>query len=494
MEGNQVKSVFRSSSFQKLIQCSDTKDGSQCLKNYKGSLIDELRPKLSSAIRVQLESCLDTSALISNDMEMLLNTQTCFNQVDFWDSIEQFKIESKSSSLPSLLVVIVYGLSFGLIIYSHRITRNKMESFIKQQSEKIKGLDRMYENYQITIENNHERLTNLVGFVNNLNQTVKSEIRNMKIKFSREEDLISDVEMLAVLFLELKNEFKMLSNTGYYYKPTNSKGMLVPRNTPDNSYYNTFKSFYDFKTNTKNSSGIDNENIKFSSDINLNSNAESELNSVVPPTSELTTATPISELKITSPDLFDSTTDYYDLDDKIVKQSSTLRVHTINSTQLDDNSTISSSISKLNVAKNGDEISFDTIKPSYENENLNGNRSNKINFDIATPEGRDKLKDFLSKKVNCENENFITTVKSEPLSTSGSTLSPEDLSIKINEINESNPRLRYEDLPRFDHNMKKLKRIFIPERGWVSHLQIESEEKKYGSSSFIQMSTTPSLS
>ncbi|WEJ93201.1 hypothetical protein PSN45_000662 [Yamadazyma tenuis] len=72
----------------------------------------------------------------------------------------------------------------------------------------------------------------------------------------------------------------------------------------------------------------------------------------------------------------------------------------------------------------------------------------KVNFDILTPEGRETLKTFIENK------------------------------------SQVNQKIRYRDLAYFK-NGQRLKRIMVPNRGWVSGSKLQKEGEKYGSDSYV---------
>lgn len=111
----------------------------------------------------------------------------------------------------------------------------------------------------------------------------------------------------------------------------------------------------------------------------------------------------------------------------------------------------------------------------------------KASFDITTIEGRNKLKEHL-KSQKQDKDDDIKKFKLKPVDANSNKQSCEKShNDKTNENEElSVLDIQYQDIARFDHNNRKLKRVFLLGRGWISRKQLEFEEQKFGKTSYVR--------
>lgn len=113
----------------------------------------------------------------------------------------------------------------------------------------------------------------------------------------------------------------------------------------------------------------------------------------------------------------------------------------------------------------------------------------KKNFDISTIKGREKLKAYLKNAIESKSDGSFEIKNSISNNSCDLVLEKHDLKVEKNSL-EKKPtnqiKLKYQDIVKFDSNNKKLKRIFVPGRGWVALKKLEEEEIEYGSASIIK--------
>ena len=111
----------------------------------------------------------------------------------------------------------------------------------------------------------------------------------------------------------------------------------------------------------------------------------------------------------------------------------------------------------------------------------------KTSFDVTTLEGRNKLKEhFRSQKNDHDDDNRNFILKSVDANSNKQSCEIGDNN-KTNENKEQSLLdIQYQDIARNDRNNKKLKRVFLLGRGWISRKQLELEEQKYGKTSYVR--------
>ncbi|KAK6204348.1 uncharacterized protein RJT21DRAFT_6319 [Scheffersomyces amazonensis] len=303
----------------------------------------------------------------------------------------------------------------------YQIMQKELQDVQTQQQGEMNKVNEKLEKIR---DDDNERIRTLVSIMS----TAKNEIRSMKIQLTKDEEKLLDVDILAKMYLILKKDLKMLR-----------KSLVVPykelRVSEIIESESDFLQNYDEDISKSNANETQNSDSCTSNGKNFNDSGSA------------------SQVQISSTDI-----------KKVIE----------NHVDKSDHSTLPMAIVDPNeiVAKKGSD------------EKNNQGITNKLNFDIATPEGRDALKNYL----HISRRNKAGGICNNSLSCISTESDKENISFAApNKISTANAcGNTYADIQRYDFNtMKKFRRVFIEGRGWVSMSKIEEEERIYGSSSII---------
>lgn len=284
-----------------------------------------------------------------------------------------------------------------------------------------------------------------------------SKSKNKTTKFNSEKMvlIVFSIFMISLIFLTFK-KWNSLSNTSFSY------------------FFERFKSFISFFTSAVKEKSISRGFFTAPNDLKQNEmHSETENNEVM--------------------ELHEEIADF--LNDSFENLE--------NGNNDDDNDSISADKCELPIILSENTAPFSSSVSASTNNSSNSSKKSD-NFDLSTVEGIEKWKNFIKHKVKLRIQDGVIgsdTGKSDNpvLEDSQSPLSPKE------SFNSGSSQLIYppihlplrwitpaqlqhktnmENIQFYDKNGKKFRRIFLPERGWISSRKLEQEIRSGESATF----------